>query len=64
MKCWNVPSHQPLGTRDLDTARFLDTLHESVFAGPIILELTVQQAAASLAEIRRLRPEYITQRIR
>ena len=51
--------HQVLGTRDLDTARFLDILNAAKYTGPIILELPVQQALASLAEIRRLRPEYI-----
>ena len=51
--------HQKLGTCDLDTARFLDTLSSAGYSGPIVLELPVNEALASLAEIRRLRPEYI-----
>ncbi len=51
--------HQTLGTRDLDTGRFLDVLASAEYKGPIILELSVQQAMASLDVIRQLRPEYV-----
>lgn len=46
--------HQVLGTGDLDVARFLDRLVEAGFDGPIIFELTVEEALASLAYIRGL----------
>jgi sugar phosphate isomerase/epimerase len=48
--------HQPLGTGDLDVGRLLDRLAEAGYAGPIILELTVEQALASLEVIRAVRP--------
>jgi sugar phosphate isomerase/epimerase len=51
--------HRPLGTGDLDVAGLLDRLAEAGFAGPIILELTVEEALASLDVIRDLRPEYL-----
>ncbi|MDF1515740.1 MAG: cobamide remodeling phosphodiesterase CbiR, partial [Anaerolineae bacterium] len=51
--------HQVLGTRDLDTGRFLDLLAAAGYSGPIILEMPVQQALISIAEIRRLRPAYV-----
>jgi sugar phosphate isomerase/epimerase len=49
--------HQALGKGDLDVARLLDWLEAAAFAGPLILELTVQEALASLELIRDLRPE-------
>jgi sugar phosphate isomerase/epimerase len=51
--------HQPLGTGDLDVPRFLDRLVEIDFSGPVILELTVPEALASMEVIRSLRPELI-----
>jgi sugar phosphate isomerase/epimerase len=51
--------HQTLGTRDLDTARFLDVLASAGYTGPIILELPVSQALASMDVIRQLRPAYV-----
>ncbi len=51
--------HQPLGTGDLDTGRLLDLLSEAGFSGPIIMELTVKEALASLDHIRSLRPNLI-----
>ena len=48
--------HQPLGTGDLDVGWFLDRLAEARFNGPIIFELTVEEALASLEVIRRVRP--------
>jgi sugar phosphate isomerase/epimerase len=48
--------HQPLGRGDLDLARLLDRLAEVGFSGPLILELTVEEALASLGVIRALRP--------
>jgi sugar phosphate isomerase/epimerase len=51
--------HQPLGTGDLDVPRFLDRLVEIDFSGPVILELTVPEALASMEVISSLRPELI-----
>ncbi len=49
--------HQPLGAGDLDVGRLLDRLAEADFDGPVILELTVDEALASLEVIRAVRPE-------
>ena len=49
--------HQPLGEGDLDVARLLDRLMEANFTGPVIFELTVGQALASLETIRSIRPD-------
>jgi len=48
--------HQPLGAGDLDVARLLDRLAEAHFAGPLVMELRVEQALASLEVIRSLCP--------
>lgn len=48
--------HRPLGTGDLDLGRLLDRLLEAEFEGPIIFELTVEEALASLERIREVRP--------
>ena len=48
--------HRPLGAGDLDTARLLDRLTGANFAGPVVFELTQEEALASLATIRELRP--------
>ena len=52
--------HQPLGSGDLDVARLLDRLKEANFNGPIIFELTVPQAHASLDVIRKMRPDALS----
>lgn len=44
--------HQPLGAGDLDVGRFLDGLKAIGFEGPIIFELKVEEAVASLAVAR------------
>ncbi len=44
--------HQPLGTGDLDVARLLARLEEVGFSGPIIFELTVEEALASMDVVR------------
>ena len=46
--------HQPLGKGDLDVARFLERLAQANFSGPIIFELPVEQALASLNVVRSL----------
>lgn len=51
--------HRILGRGDLDIPRFLDRLAQVNFAGPIIFELLVEEALASLDEIRRIRPNLI-----
>jgi sugar phosphate isomerase/epimerase len=54
--------HRPLGDGDLDLPRFLDRLQEAQFGGPIILELRLDQALASLERIRQLRPGLLVER--
>lgn len=51
--------HVALGLGDLDAGRFLDRLVEADYAGPVIFELTVAEALASLDEIRSLRPDLV-----
>ncbi len=51
--------HQALGSGDLDLGRFLDHLHRSGYGGPLVFELTVPEAMASLEVVRRVRPEYM-----
>jgi sugar phosphate isomerase/epimerase len=51
--------HQPLGAGDLDVGRLLDRLQAAGFGGPVIFELRLEQALASLEVIRGLRPAYI-----
>ncbi len=48
--------HQPLGRGDLDIVRFLDRLNTAGFRGPIIFELRVSEALASLEVIRQKCP--------
>ena len=52
--------HQPLGAGDLDVPRLLDRLTAVNFNGPIIFELRVEQALASLDVIRAIRPAAIS----
>ena len=51
--------HQPLGAGDLDTACLLDRLDQTGFSGPIIFELGLEQAVASLKTIQEIRPQYL-----
>ena len=51
--------HKPLGTGDLDTARLLARLTEASFTGPLIFELKVEEALASLDVIRAIRPDLL-----
>ncbi len=51
--------HQPLGAGDLDVGRFLDRLSTTGFHGPIVFELQIEQALASLDVIRSLRPDVL-----
>jgi sugar phosphate isomerase/epimerase len=47
--------HQPLGSGDLDVSRLLDRLAEANWNGPIIFELTLEQAKKSIEVIRKIR---------
>lgn len=51
--------HQALGTGDLDLPRFLDRLNEVAYQGPLVLEMTVPEALASLETVRQVRPQYL-----
>ncbi len=51
--------HRPLGAGDLDVARLLDCLTGGGFNGPVVFELTVQEALDSLELIRSLRPDVL-----
>ena len=42
----------PLGEGDLPLGFLLDTLKEAGFEGPVIFELTIQEARASLDHLR------------
>jgi sugar phosphate isomerase/epimerase len=48
--------HQPLGKGDLGAARLIDRLEEANFDGPMVFELTVEDALHSLEVINNLRP--------
>jgi hypothetical protein len=59
MKLGYGKDHQPLGAGDLDVGRLLDRLAAVGFSGPLIFELRVEEALASLDVIRRLRPALV-----
>ena len=48
--------HQALGRGGLDIARLLEKLSKAGYAGPIIFELTLEQAEESLAVIQAIKP--------
>ena len=54
MKLGYGKDHSPLGTGDLDVARFLERLEKAGFSGPIIFELMLPEALASLAYVNKL----------
>ncbi len=54
--------HKPLGTRDLDLSRFLDRLAEANYQGPLVFELTVDEALESMRVIRSVRPSVTDKR--
>ncbi|HEX7973973.1 MAG TPA: cobamide remodeling phosphodiesterase CbiR [Anaerolineales bacterium] len=49
--------HQALGKGDLDLPRLLDRLEQASYQGPIIFELLMEEALASLETVRTVRPE-------
>ncbi len=53
-----IADHLPLGAGELPLDSFLDEVDGSGFSGPIIFELSVEEAQASLEAIRALRPEW------
>jgi len=54
-----VNDHMPLGAGEVPAGDFLDRLDAAGFAGPIIFELTLEEARTSLDAIRKLRPAYV-----
>ncbi len=56
--------HSPLGTGDLDVAGLLDRLVRANYAGPLVFELRVEEALASLERVRALRPRVMSSPIR
>lgn len=51
--------HKPLGAGDLDLGAFLDRLVTANFSGPLVFELSVEEALQSLNVIRSIRPDVI-----
>ncbi len=54
-----IADHLPLGAGDVPLGAVLDRLALAQFAGPIIFELTLEEAQASLQAVRSLRPELV-----
>jgi len=54
-----VADHLPLGEGDLRMERFLGQLDRAGFTGPVIFELTIEEAHSSLKVIRARCPELI-----
>jgi sugar phosphate isomerase/epimerase len=52
--------HRPLGAGDLDLGAFLDSVVATGFDGPVIFELRVEEARASLEVVRQVRPDLVT----
>jgi len=53
----HIADHLPLGAGDLPLGAFLDQLAAVKFSRPVIFELTIEEAQASLEAIRALRPD-------
>jgi sugar phosphate isomerase/epimerase len=51
--------HCALGAGDLDVASLLDRLVAAEYDGPVVFELTIEEALASLEVIRAIRPDVI-----
>lgn len=54
--------HRPLGTGELELGDFLDRLTMLGFEGPVIFELSVEEARASLEVVRAVRPDLVGER--
>ena len=50
--------HKPLGTRDLELGRLLDRLAAANYQGPLVFELTVNEALDSTKVIKSIRPQF------
>jgi sugar phosphate isomerase/epimerase len=53
--------HKALGRGDLDLGRLLDRLEAGRFSGPLVFELSVPEALASLEVVKSIRPNVLTQ---
>ena len=51
--------HKPLGHGDLDLGRFLDRLAAANFTGPLVFELTLEEALESLNVVKTVRPQLL-----
>ncbi len=51
--------HHALGTGDLDVVQLLERLEKNNFQRPIIFELTVLEALASIKRIKEIAPQYL-----
>ena len=51
--------HQPLGKGDLDVGRLLDRLASAGYQGPLVFELRVEEALASLEIVRAIRSQAV-----
>lgn len=56
-----VADHLPLGSGELPVGELLDRLVQHGFAGPLVFELTAEEAQISLETIRAIRPAYVQQ---
>ena len=54
--------HKPLGRGALDLGPFLDKLEAAHFNGPLIFELNVDEALASLKVVESIRPQFLNPR--
>jgi sugar phosphate isomerase/epimerase len=50
--------HKPLGRGDLELGRLLDRLDQANFSGPLVFELTVEEALESMKVVESVRPQY------
>jgi sugar phosphate isomerase/epimerase len=60
MKIGYGKDHQSLGKGSLELSKFMERLEKAGFDGPIIFELGVAEALASLDEIRKIKPGIIS----
>ena len=51
--------HKTLGLGNLELGRFLDRLEAANFQGPLVFELTVCEALASMDVVRTIRPKFL-----
>jgi sugar phosphate isomerase/epimerase len=51
--------HKPLGSGDLELGRFLDRLQTAGFKGPLVFELSVDEALVTLQVVKSIRPDYL-----